>query len=257
MKRMSRLSLTTVSLLIVGLLTSATLALAVDTPGVWHLTGSMATSRRHAAGATLPDGRILVVGGTNTTGVDGTASIFYNSAEIYDPAIGTWSATGSLTTGGRALHSATRLPDGTILITGGWNGSAALSTAEVYNPAAGTFSATGSMTTARAAHRFTMLFDGRVLITGGFDSAGNPLASAEIYNPATGTFSATGSMAAARSRHRMDTIGGQGEVLVIGGFGIGGAELASTELFDPTTGTFAAAPSLSQAARCFTPIKSW
>ena len=153
MKRMRSLSLVMVGLLVIGLLTWATPAASEDTPGVWKLTGSMATSRRLSQNYPLPDGRILVVGGTNTTGVDGAASIFYATAEIYDPATGTWSATGSLTTGGRALHTASYLPGGRILITGGWNGSAALSSAEIYDPATGTFSATGSMTTARANHR--------------------------------------------------------------------------------------------------------
>ena len=152
MKRIRSSLLIMVGLLVIGLLTWATPAVSVDTPGVWKLTGSMATSRRYSPFYPLPDGRILVVGGTDTTGVDGAASIFYATAEIYDPATGTWSATGSLKTGGRVLHTATALPDGRILITGGWNGSAALSSAEIYNPATGTFSATGSMTTARAHH---------------------------------------------------------------------------------------------------------
>jgi len=247
MKRIRSSSLIMVGLLVIGLLTWATPAASVDTPGVWKLTGSMGTSRRHSQYYPLPDGRILVVGGTDTTGVDGAASIFYATAEIYDPATGTWTATGSLTTGGRVLHTSTALPDGRILITGGWNGSAALSSAETYNPATGTSSATGSMTTARANHRQRILFDGRVLITGGFDSGGTPIASAEIYNPATGTFSATaGPMAAARNAHLMNTVG-DGKVLITGGFGAGGAGLATAELFNPATGTFTAAGSLAHA----------
>lgn len=169
MRRISCSSLIMVGLLVVGLLTWVTPAASVDTPGIWKLTGSMATSRRLGQDYTLPDGRILVVGGTNTTGADGTASTFYATAEIYDPATGTWSATGSLTTG-RVLHTASYLTGGKILIAGGWNGSAALSSAEIYDPATGSFSPTGSMTTARAYHRSWVLFDGRVLITGGFDS---------------------------------------------------------------------------------------
>ena len=233
-------------LLFIALLTWAPPAVAADSPGVWKVTGSMATSRIHSQRETLPDGRILVVGGSNTTGVDGSASVFHATAELYDPVTGTWTTTGSLTTGGRALHTSSRLPDGRILITGGWNGSAALSSAEIYDPATGTWTATGSMTTARAEHRDQILFDGRILITGGFDSAGNPLASAEIYNPATGTFTATGSMSTARNGHRTDNVGA-GKVLVTGGFGAGGTPLASAELFNPSTGTFSAAASLAQA----------
>ena len=64
----------------------------------WRTTGSMSTSLRHAVIERLPDGRILVAG-TNTTGVDGSASSFFSTAEIYDPVAGTWTATGSMTTG--------------------------------------------------------------------------------------------------------------------------------------------------------------
>jgi hypothetical protein len=245
MKRQVRLAM--VGLLVNSLLTWTTPAALADTPGTWKSTGSMATSRRHSQVSPMPDGRISVVGGTNTTGVDGTASIFYDSAEIYDPLTATWAATGSLTTGGRALHAMTELWGGKILVTGGWNGSGALSSAEIYDPATGTFSATGSMNTARANHRQRALYDGRVLITGGFDSSRTPIVSAEIYDPTTGGFSPTaGPMAAARYVHFMNTVG-DGKVLVTGGFGTGGIELPTAELFDPATGTFTAAGSLAQA----------
>lgn len=252
---MQRLQVVTAPLLIVVVLMGGTLirasAARADTTGVWKRTGRMATSRRYAQRERLPDGRILVVGGTDTTGVDGSASVFYDTAEIYDPATGTWSATGSLTTGGRALHTSTALPDGKILVAGGWNGSAALSSAEIYNPATGIWSATGSMNTARADHKDTVLVDGRILVAGGFDSAGNPIASAEIFNPATGIWTATaGAMAGARYGHRLNDVGG-GKVLVTGGFGTGGVALASSERFtyNPTTGngTFSAAASLAHA----------
>ena len=247
MKRMSSLSLVMVGFWVIGLLTWAMPAASEDTPGIWKLTGSMATSRRHSGVGRLSNGKILVVGGTNTIGVDSAAKIFYATAEIYDPAIGTWTATGSLKTGPRALHTLTALWGGKALITGGWNGKKALSSAEIYNLKKGTFSATGSMKKARAEHSAIILFDGRVLITGGFDSSGNPIASAEIYNPATGTFSETaGPMASARSAHRMTPVG-DGKVLITGGFGAGGVELATAELFDPATETFTPAGSLVHA----------
>ena len=189
-----------------------------------------------------------MVGGTDTTGVDGASSIFYDSAEIYDPATSTWTATGSLTTGGRALHTLAMLYGGRTLITGGYNGSAVLSSAEIYNLNTGTFSATRSMKMMRAQHSADFLFDGRVLITGGvIDPGGTPSNTAEIYDPVMGTFSETaGPMASARYAHRMVTVG-DGKVLVTGGFGAGGAELATAELFDPATGTFSPAGSLAQA----------
>ncbi|MFH1028964.1 MAG: kelch repeat-containing protein, partial [Pseudomonadota bacterium] len=247
MKRLSFSSLVIVGLLVTELLIWAIPAASQDTPGVWKLAGSMSTARRYGGDARLRDGRIIAMGGTDTTGVDGTASIFYNTAEIYDPVTATWTAANGLTTGERALFSVAGLPKWKILLTGGWNGSAALSSADVYDPDTESFSATGFMNVARREHRSTMLFDGRVLITGGFNSVGTPLATAEIYDPVAGTFSyTTGPMAAARGAHRMNTVG-DGKILITGGFGVGGFALASAELFDPVTKTFSPAGSLGQA----------
>ncbi len=95
MKRVILLSLTMVGFLVVGLLTWTMPAESQDTPGVWKLAGSMSTARRAGGDARLRDGRILAVGGTNTTGVDGSASIFYDTAEIYDPVTATWTAADS------------------------------------------------------------------------------------------------------------------------------------------------------------------
>ena len=247
MKRVICLSLTMVGFLVVGLLTWTMPAESQDTPGVWKIAGSMSTDRRAGGDARLRDGRILAMGGTNTTGDDGSASIFYDTAEIYDPVTATWSAADSMKTGRRALFAGAGLADWRILITGGWNGSTALSAAEIYNPNTNTFSPTNSMNRGRMEHRAITLYDGRILITGGFDSSGTPTNTAEIYNPTTGTFSyTTGDMSIPRAAHRMNTVG-DGKILITGGFGAGDVALASCELFNPSTGTFSPAGSMSQA----------
>lgn len=84
----------------------------------------------------------------------------------------------------RATHTATRLRDGSVLITGGFvGGGDAIDSAEVFDPAAGEFSRLGAMSAKRSAHTATLLPDGKVLIAGGFN--GSYLDTAELYDPAT------------------------------------------------------------------------
>ena len=91
----------------------------------------------------------------------------------------------------RMSHTATLLPTGKVLITGGYNyDDSYLNNAELYDPASGTWSATNSMTTVRVRHTAALLADGRVLVAGGQDNAVY-LSSVELYDPASGTWSVT------------------------------------------------------------------
>jgi Kelch motif/Galactose oxidase, central domain len=187
----------------------------------------------------LLDGRVLLAGGKiyNQGGAPTAA------AELYDPASGTFTFTGSMTTP-RYNHSATLLPDGDVLIVGGSASSvtgAPLATAELYNSSSETFSAIGNMNTAHASHTATLLADGKVLVAGGSNqppnARNNVTVIAELYDPATNTFAPTGAMQAPREFHQAVRLA-NGEVLVAGGDDSLNV-LASTEVYDPTTGTFA------------------
>jgi hypothetical protein len=103
----------------------------------------------------LPNGKVLVAGGENLT------SSFLASAELYDPATGAWTATGSLTEG-RERHTATLLPSGKVLVAGGFGRSSA----ELYDPAAGTWAFTGNLNMTRDEATATLLPNGKVLVGG-------------------------------------------------------------------------------------------
>jgi hypothetical protein len=72
----------------------------------------------------LPNGKVLVVGGIGNSDTAG-------SAELYEPATGTWSLTGSLGTS-RYSHTATLKADGKVLVAGGFSGFAPTASAELY-----------------------------------------------------------------------------------------------------------------------------
>ena len=191
-----------------------------------------------AAATLLQDGRVLVTGGV----FDVDAQFILFLASLYDPSTDTWSRTGDMKKL-RALHTATLLPDGTVLNAGGSDGLRSAS-AEIYDPEAGTFSFTESMQTARSRHQATLLADGRVLVTGGGPTAETG-ALAEIYDPATGTWEPTGSMKSPRFNHRA-TLLIDGRVLITAG-GDYSDTVASAELYDPTTGRFGRTGSMAAA----------
>ena len=209
--------------------------------GTFSPTGSMATARSFHTATLLADGRVLIAGGG--TGTWGYGGPFIASAEIYDPKTGKFSTTGPMVSG-RAWHTATRLSDGRVLITGGSSDTGTdQASAELYDPKTGMFSATGPMTDVRIFHTATLLTDGRVLVAGGGRDYANHvfLQTAELFDPKTATFTATGSLASART-FQAATLLSDGRVLVSGGYGAR-APLPSAEIYDPLTGTFSPAGS--------------
>ncbi len=202
--------------------------------GTFTFTGNLNTARDEHSATLLNNGSVLIAGGS---GGDNELA----SAELYNPANGangTFTTTGSLNTA-RYEHTATVLPDGTVLIAGGYGSAGALASAEIYNPTAGTFApAQGILNDARFDATATLLSNGMVLIAGGANASG-PLASAELYNPATQTFTlTTDSLNVARSGATA-TLLNTGNVLISDGYNyLTTGPLTSAELYNPSTGSF-------------------
>jgi probable HAF family extracellular repeat protein len=197
--------------------------------GIFSVTGSLNVDRMSASAALLPDGRVLVAGGSRTTGL-GIGECL-SSAELYNPATGTFSITGSMVAcRDLGTGDATVLRSGKVLFAGG-NTAAGLASAELFDPVTGTFSPTGSMTVPRASSTMTLLSSGMVLVAGGSTATGPVTTnSADLYDPATGIFTATASMAIARQEHTA-TLLLNGKVLVTGGYNPTTGDLSSSELY--------------------------
>lgn len=147
--------------------------------GTWTLTGSMGTVRNDLSVVVLQDGRVLAAGG----GMGSEELPRYASAEIYDPATGIWSPTGSMT----APHSETEyagllLPDGRVLVPGGHAAPhTPVAEADLYDPTTGIWSQAGFMSDARAGHSAIVLSGIRgMLVMGGLKSGPMATASADI-----------------------------------------------------------------------------
>lgn len=184
-----------------------------STTGKFSPTGSMKTARAQFTATVLQSGRVLVAGGMDDDSGGGSD---FSSAELYNPATGKWTKTGSMTEP-RYRATATLLPSGKVLIAGGDDDEAddsPVATAELYDPATGRFTKTGSMSVARDWATAILLRDGRVLVAGG-GTEDMDTRAAEIYDPSTGKFTVTGSMSAARSMNPSILLP-DGRVLVVG-----------------------------------------
>jgi putative zinc finger protein/FecR-like protein/galactose oxidase-like protein/Kelch motif protein len=201
--------------------------------GILKPIGPMLAMRQSHTATLLPDGKVLIAGGSDRDAV-------FASAELFDPVTGGFSETGSMTSP-RAAHEAMLLPNGKVLITGGLNERHnLLASAELYDPATRRFAPTGEMKIAREAHRATLLNNGKVLITGGLSPEWPRQKLAEIYDPATGAFSPAGEMTTSRADHTATLLANGRVLLGAGSTGrsINEAVTETAELFDPVTNRF-------------------
>lgn len=209
---------------------------------IFKKTGNLTIDHQTGFWATrLADGKVLIAGG-------GGAVAHVATAEIFDPATGVFTATGSLTTA-RVDHTATLLNSGKILVCGGLDSSGnALSSCELYNPTTGIFTAAASMSGQRLNHTATLLADGTVFIAGG-DRLHQGRGTCEIYDPIANTFKSTADLTAPRFAHTT-TLLNNGKLLITGGFNpVISADLASAEIYDVPTNTAISTGSMSLSRR--------
>jgi hypothetical protein len=179
--------------------------------GTWTPTGSLATARWGHAAALLPDGSVLVAGGS-TVRAGGTVAAL-RSAERYDPDSGTWSPAADMTDA-RTGHTAVPLA-GAVLVCGGvapvgTADDAALAFCETYDPAHDRWAPTGSLGRARRHHAAVALTTSTVLVTGGTAPGapgGGPFdpfsqRGAEVFDKTGGTWTAVADMPSGRAFHR-------------------------------------------------------
>ncbi|HAT11305.1 MAG TPA: hypothetical protein DCS97_12110, partial [Planctomycetes bacterium] len=205
----------------------------------WQGAGVMPAGHSRQSAHLLPNGRVLLAGGTPDN-MPGRKSSEFTGA--------TWVAAGEHAVE-RTDCPTVQLADGRVLIAGStWT---PWTSCEVYDPTGRIWSPTGAMVAVQRGARLTLLADGRVLASGGFVTNGSnqisSVATCSLYNPINGTWSATGSMRTARNDHSA-TLLADGRVLVVAGqttvLDLSTVQ-GSCEVYDPQTGTWSYTGSLA------------
>jgi hypothetical protein len=217
----------------------ASLELWDPASGEFRPAGSMADARVRHTATLLPDGRVLVIGGT---GPDGT----YASAELWDPDTTTTSHAGTLRTG-RAGHASVLLPDGQVLVVGGRDVTGdGVGITELWNPSTRGFREAATFLDKPPNVTATRLLDGRVLMAGAWIFPGG-FRGVSVRPYPSGPAEDT-TMSQPREGHAA-TLLPDGNVLITGGGPTGtGEATASAELWELGTGAFRAVRSMPQAA---------
>jgi hypothetical protein len=201
--------------------------------GTWSATGNMLNERGGLPPVLLLDGRVLI--GDFVDGSHGERDVY--GAELYDPATGTWTATGPMV-GDSPSDAPTVLRDGRVLVVGG-------DRPQVYDPASGTWTATGKMRDQGRHTTTALLPDGKVLVAGGsgFEPSNNDyhvLDLAQVYDPVTGSWTAIANMQAKASL-TATLLQPDGKVLVVGSLVYWRFPARiHAEVYDPATGTWTA-----------------
>ncbi len=218
-------------------------------------------AERERAAVLLPGGDVLLLGGWSREGPFVPPQKIYAAAEEFDPATASWKVVAPMAVP-RSGPTATVLPGGTVLVTGGLDEISpvgpdpGLASTEAFDPATGTWTPRSPMEQARGRHTASLLPDGRVLVAGGsvcdtqdcIGSGGSGYCcaadTAEIYDPAAGSWTFTEPVLTA-TEHAASVLP-DGSVLISGGNfePVFTHELASAEVYGnlPPPTTTAAPP---------------
>jgi hypothetical protein len=139
--------------------------------GKWTAVQHMHGVRRAHTATLLPDGRLLVAGGTNGGKADGNeGGNQLSSSEIYDVGADTWEAIATPLVTPRTYHTAALMPGGAVLLFGGLDGTAS-ATSSVEGFFEGAWRPLPPLLVDRYLHGSALLDDGTVLVTGGLHQA--------------------------------------------------------------------------------------
>lgn len=215
----------------------------------WTATANTMTAARAGHTATvLSNGKVLIVGGQHP---NGAATVYLNSAELFDPTTNTFATAASLT-GPRAFHVAVRLSNGNVLVAGGVAAAGELATAELYDTTTQKFRSVGVLHDARQSAAGVDLGDGKVLVAGGL-AANTVLDTAELYDATAESWAFTvGNLVSRRAGHFV-TMLPAGQALVVGGESLVSGTLVpvESEYYDDTSNGFTSAPSLATGRHHF------
>lgn len=207
----------------------------------WSSTGLLGTPRWQLDAVTLDNGKALFAGGASGF----AAGAVLATAELYDPATGTFSPTANNLSVARQGYGISRLNDGRILISGGSTagnqlGGTGITAVDIYDPDTNTFSAAAPMHAGRSLHAQLTLRDGRVLVIGGAQR------DAELYDPLTNTWQASSGLLPTTLKDMKAFELYNGQVFIAAGQNtVNGLTTDDTWFFDVNSMTFAAGPSMA------------
>ncbi|MEQ1919193.1 MAG: kelch repeat-containing protein, partial [Elusimicrobiota bacterium] len=198
--------------------------------------GASSQKRAFHTSTLLPNGKILVAGGTNGPSI-------LSNAELFTPDTGLFSAVNG---GGmryvRDLHTATLMPNGRVLVAGGFTTNAAstgsTNSAEIYYPDVNRFVETSPMISSRSNHSAILLPDGRIFVAGGFGDLDVITGTAEIFLSTANRWMPVATMPANCERAIHATVQlKDGRIMLIGGVNASGP-LDTTAVYNPGANTW-------------------